>query len=272
MKESSSNFWGPYSFQDYLTDHGLSVSGAAPNYISCDSLAKLDHLLRAENTMVLRLGRSKFGTGTQFALVKCRKSFDEYFLNDKQIFSDAEQKTFIPKTGEIDLFPFRLIGTHTEQLLVNLGFASGLIATALKLDKEHQPKIPAMGSATCDFRVRPRSDLNVIVDHRHGQLQIDSLFVGIRNEQPILFVVEAKSDNTTSVAKHKLVYPILALAHKLESDIPIVPVYLRVKKIKGKLAYQIVECSFPDPRLNDDPAIDSLDTKRAVCFALSASI
>lgn len=49
--------------------------------------------------------------------------------------------------------------------------------------------------------------------HYKGQVEIDALFVGRRNRQETLFVIEAKtSNNFQSLAKHKLVYPVLALS------------------------------------------------------------
>ena len=57
--------------------------------------------------------------------------------------------------------------------------------------------------------------------HNRGQVEIDSLFIGRRRGEDVLFLLEAKQSDR-SLAKHKLVYPALAVADKVPADIAIV--------------------------------------------------
>jgi hypothetical protein len=96
----------------------------------------------------------------------------------------------------------------------------------------------------------------VVLEHRIGQVEIDAVCVGRRNGRPHLFILEAKSGtDTRTLARHKLVYPALALAPRVPPDMPIVPVYLRVITEGESVRYHVVECALPDPRV----ALVSLD-------------
>lgn len=72
-----------------------------------------------------------------------------------------------------------------------------------------------------------------------------------------------------SLAKHKLVYAVLALAlaPHVPIDMPIVPVYLSVVKDNAGLAFRIAECKFPDPRVGVH-ALDELSTERCMQLTL----
>jgi hypothetical protein len=84
--------------------------------------------------------------------------------------------------------------------------------------------------------------------HRNGQVQIDAVFVGRRDEVETVFV-EAKHGPKSSLAKHKLAYPLLAVAPGVSRHLPIVPVYVRVVRIAEDLHFLIAECDMPDPRV-----------------------
>lgn len=241
-------FWGPKSFRDFLASQGISENNKTAQYISVDSLEGLHPSLRANNVMVLRLGASE-GLGTQFGLVKAEGRLSDFFLIDSEVFCDTEAETFRPSISEDKLMPFRLLPTMSETGLVNFAFASGLLAHALRLDDEHSVSAQATGASTFTFDVRLHSELDVVIRHKGGQVQIDSLFVGRRQGREIMFVLEAKSNPThKSLAKHKLVYPLLALVHRVPADMPIVPVYLKVSKAHAGLRFSVAECVFPDTR------------------------
>jgi len=247
LADKSQGIFGPFSFQDYLKEHGLPASGTAES-ISIDSYERLPNDLKDNDTMVLRLGESK-GTGTQFCLVKSKGCLGDFFLIDNDVFSDKEGSTFLPSASIRQLFAYQLLPALSESSFVNLGLASGLISFALGLSDQGGLAAPATGRSSFSFKLKAHTSLPDELEHRNGQVEIDALFVGTRNGKEALFIVEAKSNKSDkSLAKHKLVYPILAIAKDLPKDMPIVPVYVKIVEGPEGLHYHVVECGFPDPR------------------------
>lgn len=248
LAEKTDAFWGPQSFQDYLTRNKLPKAKTA-QYISVNSLEELHPSLRDNDVMALRLGASKDGAGTQFGLVKVKGRLSDFFLIDSQVFEDTIGQTFLPPASYHKLYPFQLIPSASENSLVNYAFASGIISHALQLDKEQEISAPATGTSTYTFTVRPHSCLDSKVIHNNGQVQIDALFVGQKQKKQTLFVLEAKSNvQDRSLAKHKLIYPILAIANRVPPDMTITPVYMKVTKSSDGLHFLVAECTYPDPR------------------------
>lgn len=162
-------------------------------------------------------------------------------------------ETFQPTASEQTLHPFRLFPSINETGLVNYAFASGIIKYALDLDSDQDTIMPLTWNSSYKFKLKPHSLLDKYFTHNKGQVQIDGLFVGKRENKLILFIVEAKSDETKSLAKHKLVYPILSIlsiANNIPPDMTIVPVYMRVTEEAEILHFSIAECDYPDPRIN----------------------
>lgn len=86
---------------------------------------------------------------------------------------------------------------------------------------------PATGRSTFTFDLRPHSSYPELVTHRDGQVEIDTLFAERRNGRTALFVIEAKTGTTySSLAKHKLAYPILAVRDRIPPDVEVVPTYM----------------------------------------------
>ena len=82
----------------------------------------------------------------------------------------------------------------------------------------------------------------------NGQVEIDALFFAPRNGKECLFLVEAKTGNgRRSLAKHKLVYPVLALRREIPRAIPIVPVYLHVERSDSEYRFHVAECELVVP-------------------------
>ena len=82
-----------------------------------------------------------------------------------------------------------------------------------------------------------------------------------------------KSDRTTSLAKHKLAYPCLALRagdSRVPAAMPIVPVYLRCRPEPeaGQFFFLVAECSFADLGRTAPPSIESLVVKRVTAYVL----
>ncbi|CAG9610635.1 DUF6997 domain-containing protein [Pseudoneobacillus rhizosphaerae] len=201
--------------------------------------------------MVLRLGVSSSSKNTQFALIRPNTSIlDDYFLRDEIIFEDKQGSKFSPIVSYKQLYGFKILPKLSETSLVNLGLASGIITSALSLDKNEIPLAPATGKSTFTFNLKLHSEHDEEYAHINGQVEVDAIFVEKRNVKEKVFVIEAKSnDNFRSLAKHKLVYPILSIADKVPKDMEIIPVYLKVFIRNYGLHYHIVECTFPDPRI-----------------------
>jgi hypothetical protein len=192
-----------------------------------------------------------------------RKSdWEDFFLLDEAVFGSVAPEVFLPPVQARELFAFQLLPTLTETSFVNLALASGLLAHALGIDRERSALVPATGQSTFSFDVRPRADVSAVWHHINGQVEIDALFVAERGGKPHLFVVEAKSSRDfDSLAKHKLVYPLLALATAVPSYLPLVPVYLRVMPSPDGLHFCVCECAQP-VQTGQLPSIDSLRPHR----------
>jgi hypothetical protein len=261
LPADSFSVYGPTSFQDYLKTNGLPYSKTA-EWISIDSYERLHSELKKNHAMVLRLGCATSGTGTQFCLVRAEKRLHDFFLMDDEIFMDIDGSTFLPSASMRQLYAYQLLPTLSESSLVNLGLSSGLISFALNLNERDLITTAATGRSTYSFKVRVHSEIGLELMHNNGQVDIDALFLGNRNGRECLFVLEAKcNENDRSLAKHKLVYPILSFAPMVPKDMQIIPVYVRILEKPDGLHYHIVECDFPNPR-KQNAAINELTPKR----------
>jgi hypothetical protein len=234
--------FGPESFQDYLQRHALPAKGTW-EAISIDSLERLSPDLRQAGVMVFRLGVANGDRTASFALTRHPSGWSDYFLFDADLMAKATPEVFIPSTSLRALYAFQLLPKLTESSLVNLALASGMLAEALALDGPMQAIVPATGQSTFTFEVIPHQGAGVVWNHVRGQVEIDALFVARRQGKEILFLVEAKSGKESpSLAKHKLVYPLLALRKSVPAYLPIVPVYIRTWHADDGLHFCITEC------------------------------
>ncbi|WP_263019979.1 DUF6997 domain-containing protein [Natronobiforma cellulositropha] len=257
LAASSQRVFGPVSFRDYVSEHGLEAGPRTPRYISVDTVDDLAPELREHGSMVLRMGAAPDGTGTAFVLVDAPGGVSDYFLLDDDLFDEQPTEAVASPVGQDRLLSFTVLPTLSETSLVNLGLASGVLAHALELDTTGALAPPATGRSTFTFDVRPHGSLETTVTHRSGQVEIDTLFAERRNGEMTLFVIEAKTGSRASLAKHKLVYPILAIAEHIPAEITITPVYLRCRQADATVTFEVAECQFPDPR-GSHPAIDEL--------------
>ena len=53
---------------------------------------------------------------------------------------------------------------------------------------------------------------------------------------------------SSEIAKHKLVYPIEAVAPLVPKDFEIIPIYMKIQKDKDDLIFHIAICELPDVR------------------------
>lgn len=246
----------PRSFNEYKRAQGYPQADTAAS-ISVDSLSRLDSELRSARAMVFRLGSPVGTKGTQFALAKYVSDWSDYFLDDERLAEGVATEEH-HSGNEHDLLAFQLLPALTEVSVVNLALASGLLGCALGIEDPSRPIIPATGQSTFSFSVRPHADYQVVWEHDNGQIELDAVFVARRGVKKLLFVVEAKCGECLgTLAKHKLVYPLLALRQSIPEGFEIVPVYLRVLKLAGQLQFRVTECRVNESE-NQVVAISSL--------------
>lgn len=258
MSAEDQPVFGPIGFRDYLEEHGFPA-GRTADRISINDFSALPAALKAANTMVLRLGAGEGGR-TNFALVRVPDVRD-FFLH---VPSQAP-RTFLSRARMRDLIGYALL-TPSETTLVNLAFTSGLLSHALQLDEDDPLAAPARGVLRATFPLLAHSALAEKLEHVRGQIEIDALFVGQRGGRDHLFVIEAKQ-SSASLANHKLLYPVIALAETVPSDMPIVPVYLRAERRPDGYLFTVAECECPDPRTTT-LALDILAVKRSQALNL----
>ena len=249
MGRSGAEWTDRQSLIDYVRKYLPGIKPPkAPKQISVQSWKDLRSELKVAGAMVFRLGKG------HFALYRVPEGelFNRFFLPDPEIFGGTVE-TFMPDASISDLYPFQLLGSIQESGAVNLAIASGILESALRLDRPAPRIAPARGQSTYTFEVVPEAAKNVHWTHAGGQVEVDSVFVARREGQWKLFVIEAKHgapSKDSSLAKHKLAYPALVLAgKKLPPDIEIVPIYLRTWLCadSNRLNFGVAECQ-PWPR------------------------
>ena len=265
LNSENAEFSNPRVFQEYVSECGFSAKNTA-QHISIQTYSQLDPQLRSEDLMVFRLGASSGEKGTRFALVKAKTGWSDYFLFDEEIFASCPEKSIEVDWKDDHLMSFSAIPKLTETSHVNLALVSGVFEEALKI--ETRISIPATGQGTYNFSVKPHNQLEAKWDHISGQVEIDSIFSGIRNGRRCLFILEAKSGRKLdSLAKHKLMYPILAIAPQVSAEYTIVPVYLRIKEDAGSIRFYVAECQAPGN--GSEIFINSLQCETACIVTIS---
>jgi hypothetical protein len=200
---------------------------------------------------VLRLGQGCFG------MVECDDVKTEYFVHDENLFPGIGEE-YISSARVEDLFIFSLL-EHDEGTLIELGLATGIIQHGLGIDSE-EPIQSINPRGSYKFHImNPHSQDSFLYD---GQVEIDSVFSGEVDSKNTLFVVEAKKGlPNSSLAKHKFVYPAIALAskEKIPRDYNVVPCYVKSWKNAqdNTIHYCIAKFNLPE-----DPRIGLVDISR----------
>jgi hypothetical protein len=265
MQEQGSSTYGPCSWRDYLNHYGLEVSGRTPQYLSVDDISSLNHELRVSDTMVLRLGSRKGKLGADFGLIQYANESD-YFIHDKQLINGVVPEVYISSASLRKLFAFQMFPKLTETSLVNLAIASGLLKNALGISDSQELLVPATGRSTYTFEFSPDKRSEICWTHNNGQVEIDAVFIGTKNGNETVYVVEAKVGKPTgSLAKHKLVYGVAALSDTVPVYMDVVPVYLKTWHENDGQHYMMSECS----RLSSKPfVLPELSVKRVAHYVL----
>ena len=264
-EQPATGFWlyGPEIFRTYCGRHGVRADTAST--ISVDHARSLARELREAGTMVLRLGAGH-GDGdargqAAFALVRHEDlSLAPFFLIDDDIFT-GRLETFIPDRSMRALFPFGLLPKLSETSLLTLAHASGLMAEALGCDDSSIHMIPATGHGTYSFRFTVGTEQPHVLDHVAGQVEIDSVCIGVRDGRNHVIVTEAKRGPFDSIAKHKLAYAVWAVRSNIPDDIPILAVYLRVTETEDGLELNVAEPAIDDGH-NGVPSLHAVEAIR----------
>lgn len=242
MESAGSCFHPPMPFQTYLAEAGITAADTA-RYISVQSLSDLNPDLRAAGIMVFRLGILPSTRHTQFALAKALSGWSDYFFQDQDLFAHVAPKQFCSLSDSETLRAFSLLPKFTETSFVNLALGSGLLGHALSLDSASLPSVPATGQGTYSFNFTPHAKIpSGEWHHSAGQVEIDAVFLGTRSGQQSVFVIEAKAGPASSLAKHKLAYPVWALRTTLPASIPVIGVYLRCYRAEDEFHFLVAEC------------------------------
>lgn len=262
MEQSGQLVSEPRSFKAYIEQQGLGSKRTA-DHISVQSFAGLHPELKEAGYTVLRLGAPQGSKHTHFALAKVQNDWSDFFLIDEEIFSGQPVETFVPGESAQNLMAFQLLPNLTETSLVNLALASGLLPKALGITTETQT-IPATGQSTFSFDFKPLHNSPAVLSHKNGQVEIDALFVGQRDGKDYLFVVEAKSGKKfDSLAKQKLLYPVLAMKQNMPSYIQVIPIYLRSIRKESSIEFNIAECEF-----YGEEALNNIIVKKTQCYSI----
>ena len=227
------------------------VKGKTPQNLSIDHYQNYvnTHPELLENGMYLfRLGRGCF------SLVESKNILEQYFVDDKMFPSKGDR--YVSSASQQDLFSFSIMPKLTENTLLSLGLATGVIQAGLGMDSEEPIPSPSEANGSYKFEIKnPHDSKNFIHD---GQVEIDTVVFGKMNGEYTLFVIEGKEGKpSTTLAKHKLAYPVMALAS--EGNIPeyinIVPAYVRAwQDVKNNSIHYCVATFEMDCNPRNSPA------------------
>ena len=199
------------------------IKGKTPHNLSIDhysTFAKIHPELNNEGMYLIRLGKGCF------SLIESESIIDDYFVDDV-IFPENGTR-YVSSASQQDLFSFSIMPKLTENTLLSLGLATGVIQAGLGMDSEEPIPSPSEANGTYQFKiVNPH---NAAPFHHDGQVEIDTVVFGKMNGEYTLFIIEGKEGRpNTTLAKHKLAYPVMALASegRIPEYVNIVPAYVR---------------------------------------------
>jgi hypothetical protein len=243
-------FSQPRGWQEYLASLAIKTTRKAPEFLAADDFAKLHATLRQAQCMVFRLGTKGSGR-TNFSVVKCG-SLSEQFIDNALVTRDVVDEIFFPTVPARELFSFGLIPNATENGLVSLALGARVLDHALGISD--RATMPARGNGLYSFDVRPtKSQPDLKLEHRDGQVEIDSVFLGKVHGVDTIFVVEAKQANgRKGIAKAKLAYSALAVRSVLKFQLKIQLVYLLFDRPSADaIRFVVCPCSWTTEYVSD---------------------
>jgi hypothetical protein len=248
MDRDGSDFIAPRPFASYIEEIGIRRKRDGNRTAACISIDFQENLrpeLRESKVMVFRCGIPLKQRNTHFGLARTKGSWNDYFLIDNINFDRSE--FHLNQKQREQLSAFQVLPTLTEKSLVNFVLASGLIQDVLELDNPEEMLIPANCQSTFSFQFQPHNQIDAVWDHTNGQVEIDSLFFARKGGERRLFLIESKHNIAQkTLAKHKLVYPILSMRSELSNlGIPIMPIYMKTQTVGSDLLVDITMCDFP---------------------------
>ena len=242
LLDSNSLVGRPQSFHEYKKKVGVKKNIRTAEYLSIYSIEDLKEELANAKCTIFRLGSPKGERYTYFSISRYKTNWNDYFLMDDQIFSKDEKLYDLSKNKNVH-YLFSILPSLSEKALVQLSLATGILFEALKI-KNTKNIIPATGAGSYTFKFKPLKD-SIELTHYQGQVEIDSFFIAKRNKKKCLFIIEAKSNKSKSLAKHKLLYPILSMQSNIDPEIEVIPVYLKFVLKNRRVFINVVECRLP---------------------------
>lgn len=223
LKELESNIEGKRWFPKTKFTEYTGIKGKTPQHVSLDHYQNYVNIhpeLHENGMYLFRLGRGCF------SLVESENILQEYFVEDS-IFPEKGDR-YVSSASQQDLFSFSIMPKLTENTLLSLGLATGVIQAGLGMDSEEPIPSPSEANGTYKFEIMNPHDSTKFA--HDGQVEIDTVVFGKMNGEYTLFVIEGKEGKpSTTLAKHKLAYPVMALASegKIPEYVNIVPAYVR---------------------------------------------
>ena len=266
VRAAEPSLYGPHSFTDYLRTNDFDPRNfRTAAEISIDTHSDLTEVLRANDTMVLRLGSAPDGTGTQFALCRVPGQLTDFFIDESTFRKPTQTNIDLrPESDDCHQFDqqtqdmlraYRLLPRFSESSLVNLALTTGLVSRALGLDSDRIGTAPVTVNSTFEFDFRPHPTINQPLHHNNGQVEVDACVVSRRHGKRVAVVLEAKTGPPGTIAKHKLAYPTFGLRSSAVGIVDeIIPVYCRATRSGEAIEYSIYECS-PIPVAADQPTL-----------------
>lgn len=251
-------FLTPQPFQEYLNEIGIKHKSTVA-FISVQTFKDLNKQLKEAGFMVFRLGSPVGQRKTSFTLVDVKSRWADFFFFDDDIFKSKRETELSIDWSADQLLPFRLIPKLTETSHVNLAIELGVLEATLGFDTG-MISVPATGRGNYSFSFKPYANWEKSFSHEAGQVEIDSVIVAKRNGKKHILVVEAKSGAfPSSLAKHKLAYPVFSILPSVPGEYEIIPIYMRIEESEDFFTFYVAEC-FSISR-GDELAINKLEIK-----------
>lgn len=279
LEDKETGIFGPKSFIGYLQDLGEDPRDyRTAAQISIDTYRDLSRELRQNDTMVFRLGFAPEGPGTAFGLVKVENHLEDFFIQEEELASSNRSHLDFSEDGDdLDLInipardmldAYRLLPNFSESSFVNLALSTGILGRSLNLDGDIIGTAPTTISSSFSFSFRPHSHLSHEFYHDNGQVEVDALIITRRNGKRVMLVIEAKQGRQRALAKHKLMYPFLAVNNLIADDIDqVIPLYMRASTDGQNINYDIYEGTVESPE-GELPAIDELIIKENYHYSI----
>lgn len=174
--------------------------------------------------------------------------YSDFFSKTNDLFPTTNSRNrFFCEASEVDLLAFSLIKNafSEEQNLTNLLIASGVIHSALDLDRPFSLVMPATSNSGGKtpfqlFNNDPNNNIDYTVDAL-TQVEVDIVVSGIKDGRAKLYVIESKNGSVKDIVNWKFLYPSKILFESLDDDIDVdvIPAFLNVRLNKNRIEFDL---------------------------------